>query len=132
MNRLALRHRALWAGQFTLTTERRTYSLGESVEVALINRPYDSGERCPMPRRGNLVVISFPLVVIVGEHINHAEWRLPMGVAQGFLADHLVLDKHHKVKSRKYEYRGHVWYYPEIDGKYPGMNEAAMYMPRSV
>jgi len=123
MIRLRLQSQGFFGGQFILTDENKTWSIGDCIKVTLLDDVYDSGEKLDTPR-GKLSISAFPLAVLFVAEVVQAILMLPIGVAAKHWFDCLVVGQIHTVKPRIYEYREHVWYYPEIDGRYPGMREA--------
>ncbi len=114
MNYFRIKQTGFFAGDFVITDEECSFSIGNYVEVLLRGELYDTGETFLSLRHGEVSIMAFPLILI-GNGIN-VIWRLPVGRILQHCLDCLT-DGVNTVMPVKHEYKNWTWYTPKINGK---------------
>lgn len=119
----------LFEGEFVVTNDRRSFSIGDYIEVFLKDQPYPTGEtvlwRSQSGRDRLLPIIAFPLRVVECCHVAEIDVVLH-SVTITYAFRHwmrcLNVGIISVVVPFKYQHRERTWYMPKIDGWVPSIN----------
>jgi len=113
----------LFEGEFVVTNDRRSFSIGDYIEVFLKEQPYPTGETA-LCRKRRLPVVAFPLRVVECCLVDEIDVILHSVALTTFQHWKRCLDvgKISVVMPFKYQHREHTWYMPKIDGWIPSMH----------
>ena len=119
MNKLRLLHKGYWAGDFVVTTEDCSFSIGDYIEVILTEKAHIIDEVIKGFRGEDLHIAAFPLTITECCHSDEIKVILQsvMGVACRHWYTCLEVGQKSMVVSNKYETNFHTWYMPKIDGR---------------
>lgn len=116
MNYLRIRQTGFWAGNFIITTEDQSYSLGNKINTILNAEPYATGEIL-FYRDRKKPIVAFPLTInglkVILEKAISRECR--------FWYDSLVVGYQSKIKTFKQTTGEFSYYTAEIDGNTKGV-----------
>lgn len=120
-NRLFLRHKGLFRGEFVVIDQQRTFSIGDYIEVILKDQPYPIGETVQGSHGETKHIVAFPLTVVscCVDEIDVA-LTIPAGISCRHWFDCLNVGVKSVVISHMMQYRRHTLYVPKIDGWLPG------------
>ena len=118
MNHLKLQSRGLFEGEFVVTTENCSFSIGEYIEVVLREPPHPTGDIALGPDGKGQRIIDFLLTIVECCHIDEIEatLRIVTGASCSHWSDCLEVGKVSVVTPYKYWCRDFIWYMPKIDG----------------
>jgi len=121
--RIRICHEGFFAGEFIITDEYKTFSIGNYIEVYLKGPPYDTGKTILNGSDKEVSIIALPLVIMECCHTDRIEVILELPVCRSLKhwIKCLEIDKISVVTPYKFQYRNHIWYWPKIDGWIPGL-----------
>jgi len=123
MNNLKLCQQGFFAGEFVITNEQCSFSIGDYIELYLKEAPYVTGETFLDLNGKKIHIIAFHLVITQYCYDTEIEviMKKPVGISLRHWAECLEVGKISVVIPFKYEFSKYIWYIPKIDGWIPGM-----------
>ncbi len=112
MNKLRLISKGFFAGQFIVTTNTESFSIGDYIEVNSLQIPYIENR-----------IWCFPLLITFSSMSEEMEVKLliPSGRQQQHWKECLKVGTSNVVRPAKFEFKKFVGYMPVINGWRPGM-----------
>jgi len=122
-DRLYVWQNGLFAGEFVITNQQRSFSIGDYIEVVLREQPYTTEGTVKDLYDVEKPIIVFPLTVVesclnIGIDV---VLRRPVGPISQLLFDCLVVGKMSIITTFKMQHCRCTWYVPKIDGWVPGL-----------
>ena len=120
--------RGLFRGEFVVTNNQCSFSIGDYIEVLLKDQPFNTGKTARCRRVDDTIrelpIIAFPLRVIECYHVDEIDVVLHSVASTRTFRhwmDCLDVGKISVVMPFQYQHRELIWYMPKIDGWVPGM-----------
>lgn len=125
MNKMRIGNQGHFASEFLLTMDDRTLSLGDYIEVILLDAPYFTGEEFEGYKGRPQPVVALHLNVVFSCLTEPVECvvRGPLSFSMRHWIKCLDIGVTSTVVGVRYTHRNHVWYMPEIDSKLPTVGQ---------
>lgn len=116
-----LQSRGYFAGQFVVSDDTSSRSIGDYIEVTLKDQPFRSGETDIRGKMEPIFTFSLRVEFSCMAEPFDVDLRMLAGRSAKHWYECLEVGKTSVVIAERREYGTHVWYMPEIDGWKVGM-----------